>query len=513
MDAKNRQLQISDLHLRQSPDDAMAALHQAVVMEASTGVIIVSAMTTPKTTLFINPAYEAITGYSAAEVVGRRPGRLSRGDVDQPDLYELHRAIAEERATVVTLYNHRKDGQACWNELSISPVHDGQGRLTHWLGLLNDVSERKKAQNELISLAVRLDALTSLSTDGLMSIDKNLCVSYINTVLLKFIDLRQSDVLGLPVREFDRAFRKHCNADQTFPDICDLALNDKGKNAAWELISEMHLTSSEPRILTRRILRGSHDVSWLVYFHDITKSRQLEQMKSEFLATAAHELRTPMASIMGFAELLQQRQFDAKTLQEVLDIIVRQSRRITDLLNELLDLARIEARRGMDFKRVTTDVRNIVRAAVETRQQEPGRISLTGMDEKILVSVDTGKIQQALTNLLSNAIKFSAPDAAIAVAVKRDEAARRVGIAIQDHGIGMSPAQQERLGERFYRVDPSGSIPGTGLGVSLLKEIIHLHGGEFEPRCAAGKGCCMTVWLPIVAPEANDTPDATPSPA
>jgi signal transduction histidine kinase len=245
------------------------------------------------------------------------------------------------------------------------------------------------------------------------------------------------------------------------------------------------------------VLPGGHDVSCLAYFQDITKARQLEQMKSEFLATAAHELRTPMASILGFAELLQQRQFDEKTLHEVVEIIVRQSRRITDMLNELLDLARIEARRGKDFICHDTDIREVVRAAVAPVQKGARQIVLEGMDVSATVSVDAGKIQQALTNLLNNAAKFSAPDTPISVSIRREDSSWRAGIVVSDRGIGMTEAQLARLGERFYRVDPSGNVPGTGLGISLVKEIINLHGGTFEPACSPGDGCRMTVWLPM----------------
>ena len=485
----------------------MADLHHAVVMEAATGVMIVSASIRPMVTEFVNPAFERITGYTSAEVVGQPPGRLSNNDLDQPGLYELQRAIAAGMPAKVIVRNYRKDGSLFWNELSISPVRDGAGRLSHWLGLLNDVTAFQSAQNELLARGMRLETLSSLSADGLVTFDANERVAYVNKALLDHLGLAQSEILGATIREFDGLFSSCSDPRQPVIAMADsLPVSARTDSHADESVSELHLLKPEPRVLLRRILRGSHGVSWLAYFQDITKARQVEQIKSEFLATAAHELRTPMASILGFAELLQQRQFDQATMHDLLDIIVRQSRRITDLLNELLDLARIEARRGKDFKRIEVDVRDVVRTATEAMPELAGRLSLTGMKEAVMVKVDIGKIQQALTNLLSNAVKFSAPDAEVSVAIRQERAASRVGITVKDHGIGMTKAERARLGERFFRADPSGNVPGTGLGVSLLKEIINLHGGHFDAACAPGKGCSMTVWLPLSQPGAASPP-------
>ncbi len=477
--------------------ETLEKLHQAVVMESKTGVMIVSAMIDPMATIFVNQAYEKITGYSAAESVGKAPGRLHRDDGDQPGLRELRQALSSGRATSVVLRNYRKDGQLFWNDLSVSPVRDAQGRLTHWLGLVNDVSAQKKAQEEMLDWAFRLEALASLSMDGLATFDGQRRVSYVNRALLDLLGLNQSSVIGLDIGEFDRLFRERSESGKPYPEIYGAELCGANGRNCPESAAEIQLAGPPPRTLLRRVLPGGHDVSCLAYFQDITKARQLEQMKSEFLATAAHELRTPMASILGFAELLQQRQFDEKTLHEVVEIIVRQSRRITDMLNELLDLARIEARRGKDFICHDTDIREVVRAAVAPVQKGARQIVLEGMDVSATVSVDAGKIQQALTNLLNNAAKFSAPDTPISVSIRREDSSWRAGIVVSDRGIGMTEAQLARLGERFYRVDPSGNVPGTGLGISLVKEIINLHGGTFEPACSPGDGCRMTVWLPM----------------
>jgi signal transduction histidine kinase len=127
-------------------------------------------------------------------------------------------------------------------------------------------------------------------------------------------------------------------------------------------------------------------------------------------------------------------------------------------------------------------------------------VLINAPDRVALVNVDKQKIHQVLSNLLSNALKFSPPDESVTISMRltADEKLPRISVAIEDRGIGMSAEQMVRFGERFWRADPSGVIPGTGLGVSLVKEIIQLHGGSLEVSSEFGKGSCITFYLPLV---------------
>ena len=130
------------------------------------------------------------------------------------------------------------------------------------------------------------------------------------------------------------------------------------------------------------------------------------------------------------------------------------------------------------------------------------RVRIDAPGQACLVNVDKAKITQALSNLLGNALKFSPPDESVTISMRltADEKPPRISVAIEDHGVGMSAEQMVRFGERFWRADPSGVIPGTGLGVSLVKEIIQLHGGSLDVSSEFGKGSCITFYLPLVVP-------------
>jgi signal transduction histidine kinase len=245
---------------------------------------------------------------------------------------------------------------------------------------------------------------------------------------------------------------------------------------------------------------SSKNVSQILYFRDVSQATEVDRMKSEFLSTAAHELRTPMASIYGFAELLLTHDYDERTRREMLQTVHAQSELIVSIVNELLDLARIEARRGKDFVIERTSVEALIASAIAGLKSAPADTTAVIVPgaEGMMVKVDRTKIHQAISNVLSNAYKYSLGSGPVEVAVVSDSEGSRpaVGIVVRDRGMGMTDDQLSRVFERFYRADTAGTIPGTGLGMSIVKEIIDLHGGRVEVHSKPGEGTTVTLWLP-----------------
>jgi signal transduction histidine kinase len=176
------------------------------------------------------------------------------------------------------------------------------------------------------------------------------------------------------------------------------------------------------------------------------------------------------------------------------------------IINELLDLARIEARRGKDFVLETAELELLVADVLRDFKapQERPAPSYVGSAQPHRVCVDRYKLHQALSNVLSNAYKYSPDGGNVEVRLRHGEgaAAQLVGIEVSDRGIGLTTDQLARVGERFYRADASGNIPGTGLGMSIVKEIVELLGGHVALASAVGMGTTVTLWLPTVAAEA-----------
>ncbi len=249
-----------------------------------------------------------------------------------------------------------------------------------------------------------------------------------------------------------------------------------------------------------RVATGK-SVSQILWFRDVTRESEVDRMKSEFLSTAAHELRTPMASVLGFSELLLARGGMSEEQEEFLEIIYRNAKLMATIIDELLDLARIEARRGKDFKIEELDLERLLHEVVADFKVPPDRAAPALHIEGRFQSVagDRSKLTQAVLNVLSNAYKYSPTSAPVEIALVEEVAhgsgSGRLGIRIRDHGIGMTAEQISRVFERFYRADTSGKVLGTGLGMSIVKEIVELHGGRVGLESQPGEGTTVTIWL------------------
>jgi signal transduction histidine kinase len=227
---------------------------------------------------------------------------------------------------------------------------------------------------------------------------------------------------------------------------------------------------------------------------------QLETMKDEFVLTASHELRSPLTSVQGFAELLMlEREKLSPKQADTVEIILDNTRHLVRLLNDLLDLARSDAGR-LTIKPAPTDVASLVDDAVRTMrsQTEASHQTLRHETEAGLpaVNVDKDRIRQVLVNLLTNAHEYSPDGASIEVV-----AAHRNGgveLAVTDNGPGMPEDQVEHIFERFTRGDAglTQHVGGTGLGLAISKSLVELHSGSIEAESTPGQGSTFRVRLP-----------------
>jgi two-component system sensor histidine kinase BaeS len=228
---------------------------------------------------------------------------------------------------------------------------------------------------------------------------------------------------------------------------------------------------------------------------------QLETMKDEFVLTASHELRSPLTSVQGFAELLMLERDRLSSKQaDTVEIILDNTRHLVRLLNDLLDLARSDAGR-LTIRPAPTDVAALVEDAVRTMrsQTEASHQTLRFRVEPGLpqVSVDRDRIRQVLVNLLTNAHEYSPQGASIGVTAAHSGAA--VEMAVSDDGPGMAEDQLEHIFERFTRGDAglTQHVGGTGLGLAISKSLVELHGGTIEAESTPGSGSTFRVRLPL----------------
>ena len=368
----------------------------------------------------------------------------------------------------------------------------------------SDVAARRQ---DLLSRTAWLDAVSGLSPDGVLVFEREpgeeLRLVFTNPAFSQLFGLRPEDLLGLTEQAVDEWLSGL--DDPRWP-----------HQALGPGESQVALAGPPPQILHRRC--REEGLRRVYYFKDVTRESEVERMKSEFLTTAAHELRTPLSSVYGYSELLLNPALPADKRQRVMEIVHRQAGVLRCLVDELLDLARLDARGPLDLTRTPADLRDVALVAVEsfTRPGAPTRIHTSLPPTALPVRIDTTKVQQAIMNALSNALKYSPAGQPVRLIL---DTVMRAGqpcaqLQVEDEGIGMDDEQCARAFERFYRADPSGHIAGAGLGLSIVQEIMSLHGGEVALRSQPGQGTTLTLYLPLeIAPLPAAAPVCAPAEA
>ncbi|MFA6921171.1 MAG: ATP-binding protein [Gallionella sp.] len=385
-----------------------------------------------------------------------------------------------------------KDGRYKW-VLNRGVIADRapDGTPLRVIGTFADIDQVKTVDEQLKIRERQLQDILSFSPEGVLVFSL--------TNQLTFYNLRLLNLFGIELASEEKlttmTFMERVGAKLDLSDASGLFKGFGGDvEGTLRLVSPVRIIKWEVHQLDDPVLRH------IMFFRDVTRETEVDRLKSEFLATAAHELRTPLSSIYGFVELLLTRDFGDKERREFMGIIHEQTKGLIQMLGELLDLARIEARIGRDFNLHEQPLQTVVnRVVADFNIPGDSRKIRLDMPKGLLVaSVDADKLGQALINVLSNAHKYSAGKTGVAIdfVVRQDVPGNWVGIRVRDCGMGMTPDQLGRIFERFYRADTTGKIPGTGLGMSLVKEIMQIHGGRVEVTSEFGKGTDVTLWLP-----------------
>jgi two-component system phosphate regulon sensor histidine kinase PhoR len=243
-------------------------------------------------------------------------------------------------------------------------------------------------------------------------------------------------------------------------------------------------------------------------FHDITELRRLEKVRKDFVANVSHELRTPITAIRGYAETLRSGAIaDRENAPQMIEIIHRQSERLSELVEDLLELSRLEAK---ELELAKAPVRLQVAATravdgVRPKAHEKGIAIALSIPPSLVTLADERALEQVLLNLLDNAVKYTPPGGQVEVAA--EQSGERCVIRVRDTGIGIEAKHLSRIFERFYRVDKGRSrdMGGTGLGLAIVKHLVTALGGELKVSSQPGRGSTFVVLLPSGAPRTNAT--------
>lgn len=441
----------------------------------------------------------------AGQIVRVRQGEPQRivGSVsDVTERHDMQQAIQQELALRRGVLQAMRGTLARMLAVDEPPVvaqspsaADTQDEVHFTTQALVSVGAQLRASNE------QLQAVLSLSPDGFVSFDEQERLSLASRAVETLTGLPAEPLEGLSAPAFFARLHALCVPETPMPGLQTLHAHASGEPVMLELATQ------PPRTLSLELREGLHPVArHVLCLRDVTQQRQVERLKSEFITLAAHELRTPMTVIFGYAEMLMRRPLNEDKRRDLHTIIHKQSRLMVSILDDLTDLGRLEARQGLALQRVEVDLGSLLRATAAALPLPEGRQppQWLGADQapEARMDGDETHLIRAFNNVLNNAYRYSPDGGAVDISLTRHttaSGAEEACIRIADHGIGMTPEQLARVGERFYRADASGHIPGTGLGMSIVQEIVKLHGGTVQLHSESGRGTQVDICLPLRA--------------
>jgi len=369
---------------------------------------------------------------------------------------------------------------------------DEIGKLTNMFNFLT--MRLKDTMEEISDEKEKLEAILINMADGVIALNEEGVVIHINPVARQMLSLDE-DITG---KSFSPELEKLLNID-------------------IKQLSNEDFDSSETLIKTKDAIlkyiyaplkRKNRIVGHILVFQDITKQYRLETMRKEFVANVSHELRTPLTTIKSYTETLLDGAMEEKELsRQFMSVINNEADRMTRLVNNLLELSRLDNRetrwdlRPMDLVTILNEV--ITKMQMNIKRK--GQILKVNIPQKSPeVFVDKDKIEQVFQNILSNANKYTPKGGKIFIDLHYTD--KRVNITFKDTGIGIPKEDLPRIFERFYRVDKTRSreMGGTGLGLSIAHEIILAHDGEIKIDSEPGKGTCVTICIPAISQEFSE---------
>jgi PAS domain S-box-containing protein len=533
---------IRSLRSKATRERAEAQLRlQASALDAAANSIVITDR--DASILWVNRAFCALTGYSTDEAIGQNPRLLKSGAQDGEFYRSMYQTLLAGSVWHGEIINRYKDGRLATEDMTITPLCGDDGRITHFIAIKQDITERKRAERQARESLLYARSLLEASLDPLVTISAEGKITDVNEASVKVTGIAREALVGTDFSEyFTEPQKAREGYQQVFTKgfVMDYPLTIRHrdgrlaevlynasvyKNAAGEVqgvfaaardITEMK--RSEQVIL---------DLNATLERRVAERTAQLEEAnraKSDFLANMSHELRTPLNAIIGFSELLKDGvmgELQAKQ-QEFVGDIFGAGTHLLALINDILDLSKVEA--GMlQLELGTVELASLLQASTTIVREKAAAHSIrleTRLDQTLgNLLADERKLKQIVYNLLSNAIKFTPEGGAVTLWARRctraevgfDEAMSSrllplpagddgefVEIAIEDSGSGILEADLQKLYQPFMQLDSaiSRSHGGTGLGLSLVRRLAELHGGTVGVASRPGTGSRFCVWLP-----------------
>lgn len=483
-----------------------------------------------------NAAAERLTGWSAAEAMGRPIAEVlvlkseDSGELLEDPVQRVLRSgspVAMGERTLLV----RRDGSELPIADSAAPIRNSGDRLRGAVLVLRDQSREREAERDLRASQERYKRIVDLAAEGIWELDRADRTVFVNRRMAEMLGYEAAEMLGKSPAEFMPP-RFQDGVRQSGPAWRSTG-EERVVEQAWTARNGMDvwtLASAVPLLDDSGAATG-----YLMAILDITERKRVEQfrkamaeaqeearrsqeanrLKSEFLASMSHELRTPLNAIVGFSELLHDGIVGPVTARqkEYLRDVLASAEHLLSLINDVLDLAKVEAGK-LDFRPREVDVGDVIQEVVSILRPlavaKRIQVDVEIRAELPQVVVDPSKLKQVLYNYLSNAIKFTPEAGRVKVGACLDGAVQ-FRIEVKDNGVGVRAEDLGKLFSEFQQLDPevAKQYPGTGLGLALTKRIVEAQGGRVGVQSTPGTGSTFYAILPLVTSQGEQHPPVT----
>ncbi len=494
---------INDCELRLSEQEQ---LYRKITKQSPISIIITDE---EGNITYVNPFFEKTTGYSFDEVVGKNP-RILKSDKNDPSTYkELWETITNGNNWFGELQNKKKDGTLFWEHMVISPVRDSQGKISHFVAVKEDITERKSMEDELRlqketlekkfvqrtralrESQERFKTLATESFEGIVLHDGKKFID-VNKAFLKMTGYNREDLIGKNIVGLVSKddLKKVLLAAQRGrrEKIFNKVLKKDGDYLSVE-IQVKKITYRRKKIFLNAI-------------KDLTEENKNERLRNEFLSITSHELRTPLTPMSAQLQMILAGFYGPinDEQRESLDLILRNTKRLNNLIGDILDISKLSSG-NMKFNMRKNSISRIIDDCAKTMLPEARRknISFTFVKPRIRIPsfvFDHDRMTQVICNLVNNAIKFTPKKGSVRISLSK--AKDRVTIKISDSGVGIRKKDQKKIFQPFQQADSSSTraFEGSGIGLAICKGIVENHKGSITVESTLKKGSTFTVVIP-----------------
>ncbi|MBK7215101.1 MAG: response regulator [Bacteroidales bacterium] len=459
--------------------------------------------------LSVNPAFTTLTGYKASEVIGRNPKDIIRSGIHNPDFYKtLWHTILKGDVWKGEMINRRKNGSFYNEELTITPVFDKDGKITQFVSIKQDITERKMAELAIEASERKYRQLVDNALIGIYTATLDGTFINVNDPLCQILEAESADEL-MKV-EIQNVYK---TPDERQIVVQTLLKTGKILNHEVELIT---LKGNQRSVIINSILEGKNIIGMVLDMTDRKrgekelikakeKAEESDKLKTSFLANMSHEVRTPMNAILGYTELLLSPDYTEEEKIEYVKIVGKSSQQLLKIINDIVEISKI-ATGQITANPVVFDLGALLKEVYDDYQALASakhlKINIVPdlNSSHIELQFDDQKLKMILSKLLDNAIKFSDKGKIEVGYIIKDSI---LEFHVKDNGIGISKENQEIIFDRFRQLEDSYTrkYGGSGLGLPIAKSFVEFLGGKIWLVSQEGKGSAFYFHIPYLPTE------------